>query len=68
MTFYQRLRMAVGQQVQLYLPVDTVIGTLIDTDMAITTVRTNAVPGYVAPQDVSVVTSQIAYVRYSGVA
>jgi len=42
-----------------------VIGTLIDTDMAITTVRTNAVPGYVAPQDVSVVTSQIAYVRFS---
>lgn len=63
MNFYERLQGFVGSEVQLFLPVDTIIGTLQSTDENITTVRASGIPGYAGMQEISVLTGTIAYVR-----
>jgi len=63
MNFYEELQTFVNQQVQVFLPVDTVIGTLVSADANVTTVRTNGTPGYAGTQEVMIVTGTIAYVR-----
>lgn len=63
MRFYDKLQTFIDSEVQVFLPVDTIIGTLLSTDENITRILTNRVPAYGGTAIANVATPTIAYVR-----